>query len=177
MDDTVLWFAIDNILCKLTWLSIFNCILYWYFIKHCTVKYPQHMNLINLSLCVAKILLLLFWEINLNFNWWGLKQNHELYMDFKNNITRALFKTLDKVERISLPDLCKLTLCMPSCRTKYSNFYGCNRKISFTVFCNLFICQRRKSNLLLHFNSSAQREAFFTLFPALSTVLSQICRP
>lgn len=97
-------------------------------------------------------------------------------MDFKNNITRALFKTLDKVERTSLPELCKLTLLMPSCRTKYSNFYGCNRKISFTVFCNLFICQRRKSNLLLHFNSSAQREAFFTLFPAWSTVLS-FCRP
>lgn len=98
-------------------------------------------------------------------------------MDFKNNITRALFKTLDKVERISLPKLCKLALFMSSWRTKYSNFYGCNRKISFTVFCNSFICQRRKSNLLLHFNSSTQREAFFTLFPTLSTVLSQICRP
>lgn len=28
-------------------------------------------------------------------------------MDLKNNITRALFKTLDKLERIALPALCK----------------------------------------------------------------------
>ena len=66
-------------------------------------------------------------------------------MDLKNNITRALFKTLDKLERIALPELCKLTLFTPNCKTKYSNFYGCNRKISFIVFSDLFLCQTLKT--------------------------------
>lgn len=85
-------------------------------------------------------------------------------MDLKNNITRVLFKTLDKLERIAFLELCKLTLFMPSCRAKYSIFYGCNRKTSFTVFCNSFICQILKTfKLFLHFNSSMQGEDFFTL--------------
>lgn len=52
---------------------------------------------------------------------------------------------MDKLERITLPKLCKLSLSMWNCKSKYRKFYSCNRKISFTVFCSLFICQTLKT--------------------------------